>query len=94
MMAKSISLAILLLPFVAVLRTTPASAQELRGVYVGLHNNREFGALPLVPDRDWRRFSGEFKRLGVNAVTPAGFKRRRRHYASRVSRCGRTRNGR
>lgn len=45
-------------------------ASELRGVYMELHGNPQFGVFPLVADKDWRRLARELKALGVNALFP------------------------
>jgi uncharacterized lipoprotein YddW (UPF0748 family) len=44
--------------------------EELRGVYMELTTNQNFGALPLVPDGDWRCLCRELKSLGVNSIFP------------------------
>lgn len=43
---------------------------ELRGVYMELTSNQNYGVLPIVPDGDWRRLCRELKQLGVNAIFP------------------------
>ncbi|HCB30649.1 MAG TPA: hypothetical protein DEP50_07990 [Acinetobacter lwoffii] len=50
--------------------STYGAQVELRGVYMELTDNLNYGVLPVVPDGDWRRLCRELKQLGVNAIFP------------------------
>ena len=48
----------------------PSDTAELRGIYLELTSNDNFGAYPLVKDGDWRKLFRNLKQLGLNAVFP------------------------
>lgn len=47
-----------------------AETTELRGVYLELTANDNFGAFPLVENGDWRKLFRNLRQLGLNAVFP------------------------
>ena len=48
--------------------TQAGASVELRGIYLELHDNETYGALPVLKDNDWRQLFRELKSFGVNAV--------------------------